>query len=356
MQRQLADDPGIFRPATLRRVDDKLTLGQRDPGESSRKHPDILAVIHGKRTEIGMPRSHPLFDEGRNRRELHDGLRYPATRICAQRLSQLLELGRAGGRTDDESLAAGAIHRFDDEFVEPIEHLRQRFRVFESPGVDVRDDRILAKVVPDEVGQVGVDELVIGNPIADRIGDGHIAEACREQQARAAEHRIRAKLQRIEKLVVDPTVNHIDTPWTGCGAHPYPSAGAEQVAAFDQLDTHQAGEQGVFEVGRVVDAGGEHNDGGVIRPLRCARAQSLQELVRIVANRTHPHAHEKFRKGLRHHSAVGDHVAHAARHAHVVFEHAPRALLIADEVDSGDLDAHAIGGVDAGSFAVEVAG
>ena len=32
VQLQLADDPGVFRPATLRRVNDKLTLGQRDPG------------------------------------------------------------------------------------------------------------------------------------------------------------------------------------------------------------------------------------------------------------------------------------------------------------------------------------
>ena len=94
-------------------------------------------------------------------------------------------------------------------------------------------------------------------------------------QAGRAEHRVGAELQRVEELVVDAAVDHVDAGRAGGGAHPHPAARAEQVAALDELDAHQAGEQGVLEVGGVVDAGGEHDDRRVLdavrAPTRAAR-------------------------------------------------------------------------------------
>ena len=91
-------------------------------------------------------------------------------------------------RPDHQALAARAVDRLDDELVEAVEHLLERLRVLEPPGVDVREQRLLGEVVPDEVGQVGVDELVVGDAVADRVRDRHVAEARGEHQPRGAEH------------------------------------------------------------------------------------------------------------------------------------------------------------------------
>ena len=40
----------------------------------------------------------------------------------------------------------------------------------------------------------------------------------------------------------------------------------DQIAPLDQFDAHLAGQESVFEIGRVVDAGGEQHDGRVCRP------------------------------------------------------------------------------------------
>ena len=262
-------------------------------------------------------------------------------------------LGLASG-PDDEPLAARAVDRLHDELVEAVEHLLERARLLEPPGLHVRQDRVLGEVVPDEVGQVGVDELVVGDAVADRVRDRHVAEARREQEAGRAEHRVGAELQRVEELVVDAAVDHVDAGRAGGRAHPDPAAGAEQVAALDQLDAHQAREQGVLEVRRVVDARGQHDDRRILDAVRGRGAQRAEQPLRVVADRPHPHAHEQLGQGLRHDPAVRDDVADAARHAHVVFEHAPGALLVADEVDAGDLDAHVVRADDARRLAVEL--
>ena len=73
----------------------------------------------------------------------------------------------------------------------------------------MREHRLLAEVVADQVGQVGVDELVVGDAVADRVGDRHVAGARGVHQARAAEQRVGAEVHRVEELVVDPAVDHV---------------------------------------------------------------------------------------------------------------------------------------------------
>ena len=111
----------------------------------------------------------------------------------------------------------------------------------------------------------------------------------------------------------------------------------------------------MLEVGGVVDTRCEHHDGRVFDASRGGCPERTEQFVRIIAHGAHPHTDEQFGQSLGHDPAVGDHVADAGRHPHIVFEHAPGALFVADQVDAADLDAHAIRGVDAGGLAVEVA-
>ena len=82
-------------------------------------------------------------------------------------------------------------------------------------------------------------------------------------QAGAAEQRVGAEVHRVEELVVDAAVDHVHRLEALRGAHQHPAAAAHQVAALDELDAHRAGQQGVLEVGGVVDARREHDDGRV---------------------------------------------------------------------------------------------
>ena len=110
----------------------------------------------------------------------------------------------------------------------------------------------------------------------------------------------------------------------------------------------------MLEVRGVVDAGRQHDDVRVFDSGGGRRAQRGEELVRIVADRAHPHRDEQLGQRLRHHPAVRDDVADARGHPHVVFEHPHLAVLIADEVDARHLDADAVRAVDAGGLAIEV--
>jgi hypothetical protein len=73
-------------------------------------------------------------------------------------------------------------------------------------------------------------------------------------------------VHRVEELVVDAPVDDVDPLLAGRRPHPHDAVAADQVAALDQLDAHQPGEQGVLEVGAVVDARREHHDVRVVDP------------------------------------------------------------------------------------------
>ena len=218
-----------------------------------------------------MARAHPRIDKGRDGGELNHRLGNPATRVGNEPGAKLGKFGAGCRRTHDEALAPGTVDGLHHQLVEAVEHLFEGGRVFEAPSVDVFEDWFFAEVIADEVGQVGVHELVVGDTVADRVGNGDVAEAGREHEARGAQHRVGPKLQRVQKLVVNATVDHIDAHRTCGRSHPHPATRAEQVATFDQLDAHQAREQGVFVIGGVVDAGGEHDNVGVTHTLRRAR-------------------------------------------------------------------------------------
>src|SRR5207253_1528616 len=99
-------------------------------------------------------------------------------------------------------------------------------------------------------------------PVAHRVGDADVAGAGRVEDAGTAEHRLGPEVEGVEEVVVDPPVDDVNPVLALRAAHVDPVVAAHQVATLHQLDAHLAGEEGVLEVGRVVDAGGEHDHGG----------------------------------------------------------------------------------------------
>ncbi len=224
-------------------------------------------------------------DEGGDGGELDDRLGDPRARIGQDLAAQLVELLPGGPRTDDDALAARAVDGLEHQLVETVQDLLAGLGVAAAPGVDVAEHRLLVEVVADQVGEVGVDELVVGHAVAHRVGQRDVAGAGRVDHAGAAEHRVGAEVHRVEELVVDAAVDDVDRLEALGGAHHDPAASALEVATLDQLHAHGAGEQCVLEVGAVVDAGGQHHDRRVGDTRRGGGAQGGQQALGVPRDR-----------------------------------------------------------------------
>ena len=301
-----------------------------------------------------MPRRELAADQGRHRAQLHHRLGDPAAGVLQQPGAQLLDLLRGCPRADDDALAAGAVDRLHHEFVEPVEHLLAMTGVFAAPGVDVGQDRLLRQVVADEVGQVGVDELVVGHAVTDRVGDRDIAAPCRVEQAGHAEHRITPEMNGIQEVVVDPAVDDVHRNQPVGRAHADPSGLRDQVASLHEAHPHQPRQQRVLEVRRVVGARRQHHDRRVAHTGRRTGPQGREQLGGVLRDRADAVVRERLGQPGRHRAPVRHHVRDTGRDAHIVLEHPEVTVGVADQVDAGDVHTHPRGRVDALRGAQEV--
>ena len=142
------------------------------------------------------------------------------------------------------------------------------------------------------------------------------------EQPGAAERGVGAEGHRVEEVVVDAAVDHVDAlagpgscacrrsrpRRTGPGPRPVrrPSAGPGRRARSRRCCTCP---------------GVSTTTVGSLTPAGATAAQRLQQQVRVVRHRRHAVQAEQLREQPHHHLAVLEHVAHAAGHAQVVLEH-----------------------------------
>lgn len=96
----------------------------------------------------------------------------------------------------------------------------------------------------------------------------------------------------------------------------------------------------MLEVRRIVDAGSEHHDGGVIAAGRRGGPQRIQQLDGIVSDRPHPMGRERLREHLRHGVPVLQGVAHPRGNTDVVLQHPEPAFFVTDQIDAGNVHPH----------------
>ncbi len=212
------------------------------------------------------------------------------------------------------------------------------------------------EVVPHEVRHVGVEELVVGDTVADRVGERDMAEPGDVDEAGRPERRIGTELHGVQVVVVDTPVDDVDALPARRGAHVDAAGHDLQVAALDELDAHGAGQQRVLVVRGVVDAGREQHDGRVVDAVGRDAGQGLAQSLRVFQDRADAHGREQLGEHLRHGATVREHVADPGGHAYVVLQHAVDTVLVAHQVDAADEDAHATRWLDPGGCTPEVLG
>src|SRR5437763_339185 len=80
------------------------------------------------------------------------------------------------------------------------------------------------------------------------VGTRDVPRFVNLHQSRDAQHRVGAKRLRIDKVVVDSSINDIDALEPLCRAHPDKIIRHHQVVAFDQFNPHLLREKGMLEV------------------------------------------------------------------------------------------------------------
>ena len=129
----------------------------------------------------------------------------------------------------------------------------------------------------------------------------------------------------------------------------------DQVAPFDQLDSHLLREKAVLEIGAVVNAGRQQDDLCVGLAARRKAAQNPRKLRRIMMDGKNFAGLKCVGECARHHQAIFEDVGNSAGRANVVFEHEEIAALgIAHQVNAADVRVNAARDFDADHFAPEI--
>ena len=284
----------------------------------------------------------PLLAEGRRRRELNDRLGDPVARIPGDRLSCRVELGIGGAVADDDAVATALVGRLEHELAQVVEHEGALVGVQAAVGRHVRDQRLLTEVVAHEVGDPGVDDLVVGDTSAGGVGDGDTARLPRPHQSGHTEPRVGQKRLGVEEQVVDAAVDHVNGLEAVDRAHEDAVViGHDEIATFDERGAHPLSKEGVLEVRRVEDPRREHDDARVGYVLGSERHEQLGELLGVGVDGGDALAGEQLGECPFADRPILQHVTDPGRDPQVVLEHVHRAVGVTDEVGSGDVRPHA---------------
>ncbi len=186
------DDPGVLAPAPLGRVHDERPFPAGDPGQATTRHVGAVGPEQCEGAEIDVARGDAPVAEGRGGRQREDGLRDPAARIAGRSASatSCSSLGVAWEPTSDP-VSARLVGRLDDQSAEIGEHESSDSPSPQRSVGHRGQDGLLAEVEADEIGYVGVDLLVVGDPGARRVDERNPPGSPRPHEPGDPEERVR---------------------------------------------------------------------------------------------------------------------------------------------------------------------
>ncbi len=235
-------------------------------------------------------------------------------------------LGRMGPH--QHSVSARFIGRLHHQFVQVGEHILPFLGVPADIGGHIGQYRVLARIVFYDFRNIGIDHLVVGNPRARRVGHCHPSGPVDLHDARNPQHRIGPEDLGVDEVIVDPAVEYIHPGKALCGPHMDESVDDHQVPALHEFDAHLLGKEGVFEIGRVVDARRQHADGRILHTVRCEVFEHLQKPVGVIVNGPDIGRIEDLGECPFQHLPVFQHIGDPRRASQVVLQHIELAVAV----------------------------
>ena len=287
----------------------------------------------------------------RNRR-----LRDVVPRLGDDEAPELVALRRCRGGADQHPVPARLVDRLDDELLDVLEDVGEIALVGRVVGGHVLEDRFLTEVEADHLRHERVDRLVVGDACTDRVRKRHVSGPVGVHQAGHAEQAVFPEGERVEEVVVDPPVDHVDAHHPVCRTVKDAIAVDDEIATLDDLDPHLTSEERVLEVGRVVCPRGQEDDTRVATgATRGNRTERLEQRARVLVDRANAVAIEERGKDAFERLAAFEHVADTRRRAQVVLEHEVAARAVPDQIDAADVCIDAAGDIEADHLASEIA-
>ena len=230
------------------------------------------------------------------------------------------------------------MHLLDHQFRQMSKNVVEALFLIAAPGRHVLQDGPLAGVEFDNLGHVAIDCLVIGNASTGGISDGDAACPVDIHDTRNAKRAIGVEVERVEKIIIHPAIEHINGLIPACRAHRDTPIHDPQVMPFDQLNAHLVRQKGVFVIGRVVDTGCEHrNRWRTLAGRRRRGRERTAQVARIIRHWTHLISREQLWKHPQHGFAVFQHIADTRWCARVILKHKEIIRSRAHKVDAGDM-------------------
>jgi hypothetical protein len=154
----------------------------------------------------------------------------------------------------------------------------------------------------------------------------------------SAEGGIRAESQRVKEGVVDAAVENVDLLVAFGGAHRDVAVDHAQILPLDQFHAHLVSQEGMLEIGRIIEPRCQHRHGGRTRDARRLHCrQRLAQELRIVLDRQDIDFLEQLREELHHGLAVLQHVGHARGRAGIVLQNVELVLAGPHDVDADNV-------------------
>lgn len=204
--------------------------------------------------------------------------------------------------------------------------------------------------MPDDLGDERVNGFVVRDAGPGGIAEGDGSGSVSVEEAGHAESAVVIERDGVDEVVIDAPVDHADALTAFGGSGKDLVIFDDEVAPFDERDSHFAGEEGVLEVGGVVAARGEHDGKGVFAVVRSDEGERIEEHLRVVADGPDGVAIEELGEGSGEEVSVLNDVRDPAWTSAVVFEDQEVASVVADEVGSADVGEHLSGWDDASQF------
>ncbi len=226
-----------------------------------------------------------------------------------------------------------------------LEHVVALARLAAPPGRDARDRELLVEEVAAQARQEAQERVALDEARAERVADHDLARARGLQEARHADHRVRAQLERIAELGADPAHDEIDRLEALDGLQIHAVVADREVRALDDAEAEIAREVRVLEVIlRFLPRRQEHRE----RRIAVAEAQeALRERAEKAREPAHVALREHLGQGLRRHDAILERVARARRRLRAVAEHPPAPVRRAREVERDEVQVQVVAHADA---------
>ena len=168
------------------------------------------------------------------------------------------------------------------------------------------------------------------------------------EHSRHPESRVGTKRHRVEEIVVEPAIEHVDALQSLRRTRVQHRIVDHEILALDKVDTHLSGEKGMLVIGGVVQAGSQYRDarGSHRGSERCEdRVQPLA----VVRHLAHPVGPVELGKRPLHRVAAAEHVGHPGRHAKVVLEHR-KSVVGTHEIGTAHRDVDVVENLDSPHF------